>query len=187
MLFRSTLDAPAIGLVGHSFGGVVALATAARRPDLVDGLVIYESPMSWEPWWSQNSGGSQALRSADEPEQAAETFMRRFLGDMRWERLPESTRHRRRREGVVLVQELASLRLGRPYDFTDLRCPVVVGCGSRAAEHMRKGSELLANECSFTPLVVLDGAHHNAHRAEPDRFADLLVRPLLRRMEQEIG
>ena len=65
-------------VVGHSFGGVVALAAASQRPDLVDGLVVYESPMSWEPWWSRNSGGAAALQSADRPELAAENFLRLF-------------------------------------------------------------------------------------------------------------
>lgn len=166
-------------VVGHSFGGVVALTAASRRPDLIDGLVIYESPMSWEPWWSRNSGGAAALESADRPEVAAETFLRRFIGDERWDRLPERTRALRRAEGVVLVEELGSLRRGRPYDFDRIECPVVVGVGTRAREHMQRGSRLLADECGSLPLVVLDGAHHNAHSSRPAEFADRLVRPLL--------
>lgn len=166
-------------VVGHSFGGVVALTAASQRPDLVDGLVIYESPMSWEPWWSRNSGGAAALESADRPEEAAETFLRRFIGDERWDRLPERTRALRRAEGVVLVEELASLRRGRPYDFDRIECPLVVGVGTRAGEHMQRGSRLLAEECGSLPLVVLDGAHHNAHASRPAEFAERLVRPLL--------
>jgi lipase len=34
-------DAPAV-VVGHSFGGAIALALAATRPDLVDGLVLLD-------------------------------------------------------------------------------------------------------------------------------------------------
>jgi len=166
-------------VVGHSFGGVVALTAASQRPDLVDGLVIYESPMSWEPWWSRNSGGAAALESADRPEEAAETFLRRFIGDERWDRLPERTRALRRAEGVVLVEELASLRRGRPYDLDRIECPLVVGVGTRAGEHMQRGSRLLAEECGSLPLVVLDGAHHNAHASRPAEFAERLVRPLM--------
>ncbi|MEY3091734.1 MAG: hypothetical protein RLZZ269_1540 [Actinomycetota bacterium] len=166
-------------VVGHSFGGVVALAAASQRPDLVDGLVVYESPMSWEPWWSRNSGGAAALQSADRPELAAENFLRRFIGDERWERLPERTRAARRAEGVVLVEELASLRRGRPYEFDRIDCPVVVGVGTRAGEHMRRGSQLLVDECGSLPLVVLEGAHHNAHSSRPAEFAERLIRPLL--------
>ncbi|MBU3688957.1 MAG: hypothetical protein B7C54_09035 [Acidimicrobiales bacterium mtb01] len=172
-------DSGPVAVVGHSFGGVVALAAASERPDLVDGLVIYESPMSWEPWWSRSSGGAAALEAADRPEVAAENFLRRFIGDERWDRLPERTRTARRAEGVVLVGELASLRRGRPYEFDRVECPVVVGVGTRAAEHVQRGSRLLADECGSIPLVVLEGAHHNAHSSRPMEFAEKLVRPLL--------
>ena len=37
-------------IVGHSYGGNVALAVADRHPDLVAAVVTYESPLSWEPW-----------------------------------------------------------------------------------------------------------------------------------------
>ena len=39
-------------LVGHSYGGNVVLATGAtRHPDLVAAAAIYETPLSWAPWW----------------------------------------------------------------------------------------------------------------------------------------
>lgn len=172
-------------VVGHSFGGAVALTAASRRPESIDGLVVYESPMSWEPWWSRRSGGAAALEAADHPEEAAERFLRRFIGDERWNRLPERTREARRAEGVVLVEELASLRAGRPYEFSLVSCPAVIGVGTRAAEHMQRGSRLLADEIGSLPLVVLDGAHHNAHSSRPQEFADLLVRPVLTLVESD--
>ncbi|NDA78268.1 MAG: alpha/beta fold hydrolase, partial [Actinobacteria bacterium] len=49
-------DRPSI-VIGHSLGGSIALGLATRVPHLVTGLVVYESPMSWEPWWSRDTGG----------------------------------------------------------------------------------------------------------------------------------
>ena len=41
------LDGRAAVVFGHSYGGNVALALAARRPDLVRGVAVYETPLSW--------------------------------------------------------------------------------------------------------------------------------------------
>ena len=43
-------ERPAV-VLGHSYGGVVALALAATRPDLVRAAVVYEPPMAWTDWW----------------------------------------------------------------------------------------------------------------------------------------
>lgn len=133
-------------LVGHSFGGNVALAAAATHGDLVDGVVVYESPLPWEPFWpppmagvsARGRGGSSASNSADTTGDAAEGFMRRLIGDERWLALPERTRLSRRSEGLALVSELRDLREHRPWIAADIRVPVMVGVGSRAAERYQK-------------------------------------------------
>ena len=50
-----------VTLFGHSFGGNVVLALAARRPELVSAVVVYETPMSWFDWWPGNSAGADAV------------------------------------------------------------------------------------------------------------------------------
>lgn len=165
-------------LIGHSFGGVVSLASAARRPERVLGVGVYESPMSWESWWSSTSGGARAARSGHDPELAAETFLKRFIGDERWDQLPSAIKQRRRREGHALVAELADIRRDRPYRFDQIRCPVLSAVGTRAPDHMRRGGQLLADRCSPRPLVVIEGAHHNAPVSHPDVFVREVVRPV---------
>ncbi len=173
-----TVDPSRIGvvLVGHSFGGVVALSCAARSPERVLGVGVYESPMSWESWWSSTSGGARAVEMRHDPELAAENFLKRFIGEERWNELPDGVKSRRRREGRALVGELADIRRHRPYRFADIRCPVVSAVGSLAPDHMRRGAQLLADECSPRPLVVIDGAHHNAPVSHPSIFAEAVVR-----------
>ena len=167
-------------LIGHSFGGVVSLSYASRRPDRVLAVGVYESPMSWEPWWSSTSGGAQAVQTRHDPELAAENFLKRFIGERRWNELPEPIKVRRRSEGRALVAELADIRRRRPYRFADIRCPVISAVGSLAADHMRRGAQLLADESSPRPLVVIDGAHHNAPVTHPALFAETVVRPAVR-------
>ena len=172
-------------LVGHSFGGVVALSYAQRFPDAIAGLVIYESPMSWESWWPKDSGGSAAVAVADDPELAAETFMRRFIGHRRWESLPDSTKTQRRSEGEALVGELGDIRRVKPWDFNLVRGPLMAGFGSLSKPHLQVSAELLGNlpDCRS---IKIEGAHHNAHSGSPEEFVELLVQPLLKRVAQGI-
>lgn len=167
-------------LVGHSFGGVVALSCAARHPERVAAVAVYESPMSWEPWWSSQSGGAQAVRTAHDPGLAAENFLKRFIGSQRWDELPDGVKVRRRREGRALVAELTDIRTRRPYDVDEIAVPVLSAVGSRAADHMRRGARLLAERASPWSLVVIEGAHHNAPVSHPAEFAERVIRPVIK-------
>jgi pimeloyl-ACP methyl ester carboxylesterase len=55
------LDGRPAVIVGHSFGGVLALALADRYRDLARSVVAYEAPMTWEPWWP---GGTTPVAAA---------------------------------------------------------------------------------------------------------------------------
>ncbi len=166
-------------IVGHSYGGNVALAAAERHPELVAGVVIYETPLSWEPWWPGTTAGASAIKAAGRPEEAAEAFMRRLLGDERWEGLPERTRETRRAEGKPLVDELADLREHRPWHAERIRVPVMLGYGTRGAAHHQQGMTLAAGAIPDARLGVLDGCGHGAPSSDAERFRDELILPLL--------
>lgn len=172
---------PAI-LIGHSYGGNVTLATAARHPELVRGVVIYESPLSWEPWWSSTSLGARAVQRAADPEAAAEDFMRRMVGDARWEALPERTRATRRAEGKAMVGELGDLRANRPWQPEEITVPLWIGYGSLAAPQHRRGMPYAAEQIEGAHLVELADCGHAAPNTHPDLFRHELVDPLLREL-----
>lgn len=169
-------------VVGHSYGGNVALAAAEQHPALVAGVVIYETPLSWEPWWPGSTAGAVAVRAAGQPEEAAEAFMRRIIGVERWEALPERTRATRRSEGIALVDELADLREHQPWHADRIHVPVMVGCGTRGAAHHHQGMELVASSIAGAQLVVLEGCGHAAPHTDAALFRDQLVVPLLARI-----
>jgi pimeloyl-ACP methyl ester carboxylesterase len=163
----------AAAVVGHSYGGNVALALAYRHPGLVRAVGVYESPMSWEPWWPVGTPGGSAVASSHhgrEPEEVAEGFMRRMVGDDAWARLPERTRNERRAEGLALVGELEDLRRCAPFDPARMACPVLVAHGELGQVHHQYGAEVLAARFG-RPVVVLAGARHGAHSSQPDAFA----------------
>lgn len=169
-------------VVGHSYGGNVALAAAARRPDLVLGVVTYESPVSWLPWWPSATAGGQAIAGAADPAAAAERFMRRLIGDERWGALPERTRAVRRAEGMALVGELSDLRSHEPWRPADVEVPVWVGVGEMASPHQRQGMEHVAGTLAEATLVELPGGNHMANVTHPDLFRRLLIDPLVERV-----
>lgn len=173
----SVIDGTPSIVAGHSYGGTVALATAARHPDLVRAVVVYECPLPWLDWWPTRSAGAQAVSDAVDPADAAERFMRRMLGDDRWAKLPPSTRRARREEGETLVAEMAQLRDGTvPFALTDVTVPVIAAHGTHGVEHHQTSVETVASEVADGELVVVDGASHGVHLTHPADFADLVRR-----------
>ena len=162
-------------VVGHSFGGVVALAAAARHPAVIAAVGAFEAPMPWLPWWPTpaRKAGETRSASSDAPGDVAEAFLRRMLGDDRWEALPASTRRARRAEGEALVAEMGSLRTGAPFGLHELTVPVVAGHGTRSSEHHQRAAAVLA-ESTSGHAVAVEGADHGAHLTHPAEVADFV-------------
>jgi pimeloyl-ACP methyl ester carboxylesterase len=161
-------------IFGHSYGGNVALAFAERFPHQVGAVAVYETPLSWYDWWPGTTAGSNALATRGEPEDAAEAFMRRLIGDQRWEELPERTRIDRRREGPAMVGELADLRQRPAWDPAKILMPVLTLFGERGATHHRRGMEFLAAELSQAEVRVLADAGHGAPLTHAEELANYL-------------
>lgn len=164
-------------VVGHSYGGVVALAAGCREPDVVAAVGAFEAPLSWLPWWPDTTAGAAAVAAArrvDDPAAAADAFLRRMLGDDRWEAMPARARRDRRAEGPALVAELGALRSEpAPFDLAALPVPVVAGHGTRSGDHQQRAARELAASAG-TSAIVIDGAHHGAHLSHPKAFADFV-------------
>ena len=171
-------------LVGHSFGGVVCLALAERRPDLAPAVLAYEAPRMWEPWWP-GMGADLVNRRPGldggedlDPGDAAESMLRRLIGDDLWERLPARTRAERRAEGPALLADLHTVRPPAPPPFTAaaLVMPVLAARGSEARPHHRRATDELARAAPRGELAVIEGAPHGAHLSHPAAFAELVRR-----------
>jgi len=143
----------------------------------VPAVVCFEAPMSWESWWPSGTAGGQAVDRGRHDEaaaaDAAEGFMRRMVGDERWDRLPAATRQARRREGAALVAELTDLQRGAPYAVSRVRCPVLLARGEHGAEHHRLGIAVMAERFPGASVHVIEGAGHAAHTSHPEEFAAL--------------
>lgn len=169
-------------MIGHSYGGNVALATADRHPDLVAAVVTYESPLSWLDWWPGNSAGGDAMEWRDDPQEAAERFMRRLLGDDRWERLPETSRQARRSEGPAMVGELSDLRRRAPWNAARVVVPVLALHGEHGHDHHRLGAEVLAAMLPDAVSRSVADARHFGPNTHPDDVARVVIEFLERRL-----
>ena len=163
---------PAVAF-GHSFGGDVVLAAAADHPDLIPAALVWEPPQPWLPWWPDTSV-SGGLGAELEPDERAEWFMRRMVGDRVWERLPSATRAQRRAEGHTLHAEISSLTIGPAFEASAVRVPVIVGRGGRSSVHQRRSARELATALPAGEMVEIVDAGHGAHLSHPAEVAALL-------------
>lgn len=179
-----TQDGPPPVVFGHSYGGTVALATAARSPERLAGVVAFEAPLPWMDWWPTDSAGAAAVAGSDDAEGAGEAFMRRMVGDDRWERLPPSTRAARRAEGPTLVAELAQLRPPHPppFELGSIRAPVLVAHGTDGAPHHGEAARTVAAGVPGADLEVVSGSGHGVHLTHPSAVA-----AMVRRLVDELG
>lgn len=164
-------------LVGHSFGGHIALRVADKLGSQITGVTTFETPLSWMPWWPNTTAGSLSLAAS--PEEAAEKFMVRLVGRRIWEALPEKTKNERRREGRALTSELGSLREGMPWNISRITQKTICGYGSLGQEHHEKGARWLVEHLPNAMLEMIDGARHGAHTSHATEFVQQLVMPHL--------
>lgn len=165
---------PAV-VFGHSLGGDVVLATASRHSGLITSAVVWEPPQPWLPWWPADTT-TRGAGSHLPPEERAEWFMRRMVGDHIWERLPSATRAQRRAEGRTLDAELRSLGGAPLFEPARIRIPVIVGRGGRSKPHHRRACRELASSLPEGELAEIAEAGHGAHLSHPGEVADLLRR-----------
>jgi pimeloyl-ACP methyl ester carboxylesterase len=181
---------PAV-VVGHSYGGDIALGAALRHggDPLIRAVVAYEPPMPWLGPWSRrppdppSSAASAAAAPEDPAGVAAERFFRRMVGDAAWDRLPQAAKDERRADGPALEAELTAIRLPHaPFDVTTLAVPATFGRGERSASRHRDTVAWLAAHAPGGELVEIAGAAHGAHLTHPDAFASM-VRSAVARAE----
>lgn len=170
----AVLDGSPAVVFGHSYGGTIALAAAASQPALIPAAFVWEAPQPWLAWWPRSSPSHDVENVA--PEDQAEWFMRRVVGDRVWERLPASTRRQRRAEGPTLAAELASLRDGAVFVASEVKVPVLVGRGGDSKPHHRRTSRELAASLPRAELVEIAGAAHGVHLTHPAELAELIRR-----------
>jgi pimeloyl-ACP methyl ester carboxylesterase len=155
---------------GHSFGGVVTLAAAAREPDLARLVIAYEAPL---PWILPRASSRPAL--SDDLNLEVETFFKRVVSGSAWHNLSDAERASRCLDGPALMSDLVSLRQGAPFDLASLTTPLVYAHGDGVlADYFRALCVELTNVNPAIRSRELAHAGHGAHLSRPDQLASLV-------------
>jgi pimeloyl-ACP methyl ester carboxylesterase len=192
---------PAV-VVGHSYGGDVALGATLRHGEATSILAVaaYEPPMPWLGFWPKSpvasgpppppatdADGHDADGHTDAGADAAEQFFRRMVGDSAWDRLPEEAKAARRADGPALAAELRAIRLPEaPFDVAELNVPALFGRGELSSSRHRRSVAWLVEQTPGAELIEFPGANHGAHLTHPDAFA-AMARLALARAGQPAG
>jgi pimeloyl-ACP methyl ester carboxylesterase len=163
-------------LFGHSYGGDVALALAEHHPALVAAAVVFEAPLPWLDFWHAPGASHRVPWMAATPEETAERFARRMIGDRRYEAIPAATRSELAKDGPALVAELTTLRrLPPPFDPRRVEVPVLVVCGTESPTRHQRGADWLASSLPTATKHMVEGAGHNGHRTHSKEIAGLVL------------
>ncbi|MFI9079914.1 alpha/beta fold hydrolase [Streptomyces sioyaensis] len=147
------LDRRPVHLVGNSYGGVLALHAALRRPDLVASLVLIDAQLTGD--WVEDmtdtlSVAALGLEHSRLPEQLA------ALGRRKEARLAAGAdallNH------TTLIEDLAPATAFTAGDFARLRCPVLAVYGAHS--ELLPGAHELARSAPDCELCVLPGVGH---------------------------
>ena len=169
-----------VKLVGHSYGGCLALELAARRPELVERVWVYEPPYAQagpadvRERLAQVGAGTLEANERSGPEAAAEVFLAGVAGSDTVAGLSDGARARIRSQGAAAVAE-ATLQGLDPDGLGRITCPVVIATGADSADVYAVIADALAERIPGASHRRIAGADHMAPITRPGLIATSII------------
>ena len=181
-------------LVGHSYGGAVALIAALARPQRVRALALYEptlfalleaeSPSPNDADGIRNAvAAAGAALDAGDAGRAAECFIDFWMGQGAWARTPEARRGPIA-SSVVNVRGWKSALFDEPTPlraFAGLDIPVLYMTGKDSPASSLGVARLLKKTLPRVEVIEFEGLGHMGPVTHPDVVNDAICRFLERR------
>lgn len=183
--------AAAIHVVGHSYGGAVALRLAASQPSRVRSLTLIE-PVAFH---TLREGGRQDRRLLDsvhglaaavargamtgDYQRAMHRFVDYWSGEGAWARTRPETRQRLSRHAPKVVLDFHAA-VNEPTSLDTYRrrftFPVRILRGERSPAPTRRIAELLSEHIVGASLTTVPGAGHMLPLTHPDQVNAAVIR-----------
>src|SRR3569623_1235735 len=159
-------------VVGHSYGGFLALQLALARPDLVRRVAVYD-PVAFNVLTAdERAAGFVGVKGTYElpvDEAWLAAFVDWWSGPGERTKLPEPTRAAFRQVGWKMSQEVATLMADRESDYARVRAPVLVLGGGRSPEAERMTVARLARVVPGAELHMFDDLGHMGPIVDAER------------------
>lgn len=147
-------------VIGHSFGGLVALAAAAAQPTLTRAVVAYEPPYPWCEAWGVAHTQKMSSLAGVEPEAVIEHYglPERYLGQI---------------SGSGGDFAATYLRPD-PFPLESVQVPTLV---LRGEAHHRASTTAtwLSGRSQWFRLAVIEGADHDGHMTHYGQVGEAVV------------
>jgi pimeloyl-ACP methyl ester carboxylesterase len=155
---RALADAQPVHVVGNSFGGVVALAFAARYPARVASLALIDAHDGTAGWAAQMAA-TLALDGDARDAKIAASFQH-WLGRHSAKKRTKLARHAEQLvHGTTLVADLRASPPLEPTELAAIACPVLAIYGE--ASDVRARGEQLARVLPRCELAIVPGCTHS--------------------------
>ena len=182
-------------LVGHSFGGAVALRLASMYADRIASLTVYE-PVWFSLLFDSGLGGDEIHeidriqkllggKSRFQQKRGAQDFIDYWAGGDGWSHLPGEAQDRLVSLSSKVAAEFGALLAAGPatQELASLDVPVQLLCGTNTRYSARTISELLAEILPGVEYHRLQGLAHMAPVTNADDVNPLIVDHILANAE----
>lgn len=167
-------------LVGHSFGGVVALEAAARLPGRVRAVVAWEPPYGpladagTRAAFAAVGTATERAPAAGGAAGAAATFLDGVAGDGAWRALSDRARAFLEAQGDGALADAALDGL-EPAGLSRIDAPVTILTGTASEPFYAPIARALVDRIAGARLVSLDGLRHPAPITDPEPVAAAIL------------
>jgi 3-oxoadipate enol-lactonase len=178
---EAALDGPAV-LVGASFGGFLCLDVAARRPELVAGLVLLDAPLfdhDFSDEMEAYGAEEERLLEAGDLDGVTELNVEFWEGGADAE-VRDAVRTMQRRALDLQHGSEAEPQMPESIDLTRIEAPALVVTGERDRQDFQEIARRLVAGLPDATAATVPGAYHLPALERPEETARLVLEFLAR-------